>query len=180
MFWTPLGQESVPNREVPPHFRGQNVHNPNVIQWNLSCFRHPWDKKMSLIERCPHFRCQNVHNPNVIQWNLSCFGHPWDKKMSLIERCPHFRSQNVHNPNVIQWNLSCFGHPWDKKVSLIERCPLISGVKMYPILEAATTPTAMSPPLPYDVMALREALHTERGERSTPESGGAIWSSRIV
>ena len=38
---TPLGQEGVPNREVSliercPHFRGQNVHNPNVIQWNLS------------------------------------------------------------------------------------------------------------------------------------------------
>ena len=24
---------------------------------------HPWDRKVSLIERCPHFRGQNVHNP---------------------------------------------------------------------------------------------------------------------
>ena len=32
---------------------------------------HPWDRRVSLIERCPHFRGQNVHNPNVIQWNLS-------------------------------------------------------------------------------------------------------------
>ena len=23
--------------------------------------RHPWDRKVSLIERCPHFRGQNVH-----------------------------------------------------------------------------------------------------------------------
>ena len=26
---------------------------------------HPWDRKVSLIERCPHFRGQNVHNTNV-------------------------------------------------------------------------------------------------------------------
>ena len=35
LFRTPLGQESVPNRRY-AHFRGQNVHNTNVIQWNLS------------------------------------------------------------------------------------------------------------------------------------------------
>ena len=32
---------------------------------------HPWERKVSLIERCPHFRGQNVRKSNVIQWNLS-------------------------------------------------------------------------------------------------------------
>ena len=35
LFWTPLGQE-VSLIERCPHSRGQNVHNTNVIQWNLS------------------------------------------------------------------------------------------------------------------------------------------------
>ena len=60
---------------------------------------HPWDRKVSLIERCPHFRGPSVHNTNVIQWNLYS-GHPWDRKVSLIERCPHFRGPSVHNTNV--------------------------------------------------------------------------------
>ena len=62
---------------------------------------HPWERKVSLIERCPHFRGQNVRKSNVIQCNLSIpYIHPWDRKVSLIERCPHFRGQNAHILNV--------------------------------------------------------------------------------
>ena len=37
---------------------------------------HPWDRKVSLIERCPHFRGQNVHNTNVIQCGTSLIWTP--------------------------------------------------------------------------------------------------------
>ena len=32
---------------------------------------HPWDRKVSLIERSPHFRGQNVHNTNV--WDSTSY-----------------------------------------------------------------------------------------------------------
>ena len=69
LFRTLLGQESVPNREV-SSFQGQNVHNPNVIRGTspvprVSRSGHPWDRKVSLIERCPNFWGQNVHNTNA-------------------------------------------------------------------------------------------------------------------
>ena len=54
-----------------PYFMGQHVHNPNVIQLNLSILDTLGTLKVFLIERCPYFRGQNVHNPNVIQLNLS-------------------------------------------------------------------------------------------------------------
>ena len=48
-----------------PHFRGENVNNPNVIQWNLSIVDTLGTEKVSLIERCPPFGDQNAHNPNI-------------------------------------------------------------------------------------------------------------------
>ena len=81
-----------------PHFKGQNVHNTNVIQWNLSILDTLGTGSVTNREVFS-FRGQNVHNTNVIQLNLSIllFWTPLGQEVSLIERCPHFRGQNVHN-----------------------------------------------------------------------------------
>ena len=72
-------------RERCPHFRGENVSNPNVIQWNLSIVDGLGTEKVSLIERCPHFKGQNVHNQNI--WDDTSFHNPRSACI-LIGRVP--------------------------------------------------------------------------------------------
>ena len=49
-------------------------------------FGHPWDRKVSLIERCPHFKGQ--------MYNILMFGTAQAvliRGVSLFQECPYFR-----------------------------------------------------------------------------------------